>query len=73
MKIFTAINIEISTDQWLQVVARTMVRGHGDSVLLRSRLSPHTASEGFAAAASTSQFLHRLGVEDMDVRAPPEV
>ncbi|MQL73820.1 hypothetical protein Taro_006145 [Colocasia esculenta] len=33
----------------------------------------HSASEGSTVAASTGQFLHKLGVEDMDVGAPPEV
>ncbi|MQL70853.1 hypothetical protein Taro_003188, partial [Colocasia esculenta] len=36
-------------------------------------ISTHSAWEGSVPAASTGLFLHRLGVEDMDVEAPPEV
>ncbi|MQL68134.1 hypothetical protein Taro_000391, partial [Colocasia esculenta] len=42
----------ICLNRWLQMVARTVVRGHGDSILPCS-FPTHSASEGSAVAAST--------------------
>ncbi|MQL93448.1 hypothetical protein Taro_026086, partial [Colocasia esculenta] len=51
-----------------------MARGHGDIVLPRSRLTPHTPPRRDLQLQPRWLALQlMLGVEDMDVGAPPEL